>query len=217
MHCKTQKASYQLAWTVLRSTYEAFWRMDVYGKERIPKQGSFILAGNHMSFLDPPAFGSGLPRETAYFARKTLFKEGWRGNLLRTLNSIPVDRDGGSDASAFKQVFKTLKNDMGILLFPEGTRSADGKLKAAKKGVGLIACKTQVPVIPTRIFGSFDAYSRHDKLPNLKSPVSVIYGEPLLPEDYDPGKSDPERYQTAADRIMEKIAALEIPHDVGAI
>lgn len=215
MGLKTNNTTYWLAWTFSRGVLEAFYRTDVYGTYHIPKNDSFILAGNHASFFDPPAFGCSLPRELAYFARKTLFKPGFPDRLLRQLNSIPVDRDGDSDVGAFKQVFKTLKGERGITLFPEGTRTHDGKLQPAKKGVGLIACKTQVPVVPARIFGTFDAYGRRMKTPSLKPCIHIVFGAPLPPEEYDPGKDDPERYQVAADRIMSKIHQLQIPQDIG--
>lgn len=217
MALRTNNTAYWIAWTLSRGIVDTIYRTGIYGAENVPRTGSFILAGNHASFFDPPAFGCALPREIAYFARKTLFKPGWPDKLLRTLNSIPVDRDGDSDVAAFKQVFRTLKGDLGIMLFPEGTRSPDGKLQSAKKGVGLIACKSQVPVVPARIFGSFDAYSRSMKFPDIKPSMNIVIGPPLRPEQYDPGKQDADRYQRAAESIMREIHALAIPQEVGTV
>lgn len=217
MSLRTNNITYFLAWTISRSVLETLYRTEFYGMEHIPKEGSFIIAGNHASFFDPPAFGCGVPRELAYFARKTLFKPGFPDRLLRQLNSIPVDRDGDGDVGAFKLVFKTLKENRGIVLFPEGTRSHDGKLQSAKKGVGLIACKTQVPVVPARIFGSFDAYGRTQKIPDIKPTINIVFGPALYPKDFDPGSVHPDRNQEAADRIMAGIAALSVPAEVGAI
>jgi len=202
---------YQIAWTGTQTWFRLMHRTEAYGAHNIPAKGSFILACNHASFLDPPAFGGNLPRELHFFARKTLFK-GVLGRIITDLNSIPVDRDGDSDISAFKRVFSALKNDGGLLLFPEGTRTPNGQLQTAKKGVGLIACRAQVPVIPARIFGSYAVWGRHKKIPDFRPQIKIVIGCPLSVEDFDPGKHDPQRYQTAANTIMAAITRLYIPY-----
>ena len=77
---------------------------------------------------------------------------------------IPVDRDAGSDVAAIRRVLQTLRQDNGIILFPEGTRTLTGQLQRPKAGVGLMACRTGVPVVPARIFGSFEAFGRNGPL-----------------------------------------------------
>tara|TARA_B100001248_G_scaffold201492_1_gene155759 strand:+ start:45937 stop:46581 length:645 start_codon:yes stop_codon:yes gene_type:complete len=202
---------YKIAKGICSSVFSILFGIEVHGKANVPAKGAFILASNHVSYFDPPATGCLLPRDLYYFARKTLFKPGFASWLLHNINTIPVDRDGDSDVSAFKRVFKVLKSGEGLTLFPEGTRSPDGTLQKAQRGVGLIACKTQVPVVPTRVYGAFEALKRGSKLPNLQARMHIVYGPTLYPKDYDPGKSDPDRYQTASNRIMEAIAALEKP------
>ncbi|MDE3085058.1 MAG: 1-acyl-sn-glycerol-3-phosphate acyltransferase, partial [Verrucomicrobiota bacterium] len=124
------------------------------------------------------------------------------------VGTIPVDREGG-DVAAIKRVLHAIKDGKIIILFPEGTRSPDGRLQSAKPGVGLIACRTQVPVVPARIFGSFEAFGRGGKM-RLGTPVSVTFGQPLMPSDYDDATADKEqRYQLASEKIMAAIAALE--------
>ena len=201
---------YQLVWSSAQSLFELFHQCEVYGIENIPQSDAFILASNHASFYDPPALGAHLPRELNYFARKTLFK-GPLKKIITDLNSIPIDRDGDSDIAAFKKVFTVLKTGGGLLLFPEGTRTEDGHLQSAKKGVGLIACRAQVPVVPARIFGSYSAWGRHRPIPDILCPMSLVIGPPLSTEQFDPGKKDAQRYQTAADTIMKSIAQLSIP------
>lgn len=217
MSLQASSPTYWLAWSLSRSIVTGIYRGDIYGQANIPKTGPFILAGNHVSFFDPPAFGGCLPREIAYFARKSLFKPGWPSQLLKNLNSIPIDRDSDNDIAAFRQVFSTLKTGKGILLFPEGTRSLDGELQEAKKGVGLIACRAQVPIVPARIFGTFQAYSRQQKIPDVTPAINVAFGPALELSSFDPGKSHPQRYQKVADHIMEAIRALHIPDTIGAV
>lgn len=190
--------------------YDIFFRGDVAGLEHLPREGSFLIAANHASFLDPPLIGCQVQRQIAYFARKTLWKPGFASWWLDTVGTIPVDRDGGQDVSAIKRVLRALKEDKGLILFPEGTRSPDGSLQAPKAGVGLICCRAQVPVVPVRIFGSFEAFGKSGRL-RLGTPVDIVFGPPIAPAVYDEPKAGKERYQIASERIMARIAALERP------
>jgi 1-acyl-sn-glycerol-3-phosphate acyltransferase len=202
---------YAVSRHLLEMAHWAFFRGEVIGLGHLPAQGGFLIAANHASFLDPPFVGCHVPAQMAYFARKTL----WRGGLatwwLDAVGCIPVDRDGGSDIAAIKHVLRTLQAGRSLVLFPEGTRSPDGNLQTAKAGVGLIACKAKVPVVPARIFGSFEAYGKGTRLPRLGTRVSVVYGRPLGPEHYDEPGVAKDRFQRASDRIMAEIARLEIP------
>jgi 1-acyl-sn-glycerol-3-phosphate acyltransferase len=180
------------------------------GVEYIPRHGGFIVAANHASLIDPPIVGAQVPRQLAAFARKTLWKGGISSWWLDIVGVIPVDRDGGSDIGAIRRVLQTLKQDKGIILFPEGTRTPTGQLQQAKAGVGLMACRTGVPVVPARVFGTFEACGRNRPV-RLGTPVSVVFGPPLLAADYDDHSEGKERYQHASDRIMSAIAALELP------
>jgi 1-acyl-sn-glycerol-3-phosphate acyltransferase len=196
---------------LLARTVETFFPGECHGLENVPSDGAFILAANHASFIDPPIAGCHLRRRLVYFARKTLWKPGLASWWLDGVGTVPVDRDAGNDVSALKRVLNSLKAGNPLILFPEGTRTPDGLFQPAKAGVGMIACRTQVPVLPVRILGSFEAYGRHRKVPRPFSRIDVIYGRPLLPAQYDPGAKADERYQTAAERIMGAIAALHLP------
>jgi 1-acyl-sn-glycerol-3-phosphate acyltransferase len=186
------------------------FRIAASGAEHIPRRGGFIVAANHASLLDPPIVGAQIPRQVAAFARKTLWRGGISSWWLDIVGVIPVDRDGGSDVGAIRRVLQALKQDKGIILFPEGTRTPTGELQRAKAGVGLMACRTGVPVVPARVFGSFEALGRNRPL-RLGTPVSVVIGRPLLAADYDDQSEGKERYQRASERIMSAIAALELP------
>jgi 1-acyl-sn-glycerol-3-phosphate acyltransferase len=191
--------------------YDVFYRGDVAGVENLPKTGPFLIAANHASHLDPPLIGSQVPRQMSFFARKTLWKPGVASWWLDTVGTIPVDRDGGQDVSALKRVLKSLSDGRVLILFPEGTRSPNGELQAPKPGVGFIVCKSQVPVVPARIFGSFTAFGRGAKVPKVGVPVSVVFGRPLPPSAYDAPDAGKERYQIASNRIMAEIAKLQRP------
>src|ERR1022692_2993162 len=168
--------SYRIGWTVFRAVYATYFRWRVFGAENVPESGGVILASNHASFLDPPLVGSGLNRDINYLARESLFRFPGIGALLRSWNSVPVDRDGGG-AAGLKAILERLPAGGGIILFPEGTRTRDGKLQPARSGIGLVVIKSQAPVVPVRVFGTFEAYGRNHTFPRPKK-VAVKYGEP---------------------------------------
>ena len=201
---------YGFCHAVIEMISDAFFRGDTAGIENLPPRGGYIVAANHASHLDPPIVGLHLPRQVCFFARKTLWKPGFASWWLDAVGCIPVDRDGGTDVTAIKRVLQALKQEKVIILFPEGTRSPDGRLQRPKPGVGLLACRARVPVIPARIFGSSEAMGRSDKV-RLGSPVAVTYGKALQPADYDDPSAGKERYARAAERIMAAIAQLEPP------
>jgi 1-acyl-sn-glycerol-3-phosphate acyltransferase len=190
--------------------YGMAFRGDVIGQENLPADGAFLIASNHASHLDPPIVGSLVPRQLCFFARKTLWKPGVASWWLDKVGTIPVDRDGGQDVSALKRVLRSLKDNKGLILFPEGTRTTDGKLQTPKAGVGFIVCKSQVPVVPARIFGSYEAFGKGGTL-RPGTPISVVFGRPIPPVKYDEPAAGKDRYQIASDRIMAEIARLEVP------
>jgi 1-acyl-sn-glycerol-3-phosphate acyltransferase len=209
--------SYRLGWLGFRLMYATYFRWRVYNPERVPLDGAVILASNHASFLDPPLVGSALKRDINYLARESLFRYPGIGALLRSWNSVPVDRDGGG-AAGLKAILDRLLAGGGIILFPEGTRTRDGKLQPARSGIGLIVIKSQAPVVPVRTFGTFEAYGRNNKFPRPRR-VAVKYGELMRFEKLRAEAKDcskprlKEIYQQIADEIMAAIAKLEPKRD----
>lgn len=209
--------SYRLAWIGFCSVYAIYFRRKYYNAERVPNTGPVILAANHASILDPPLIGSGLARDINFLARESLFRFPGIGALLRSWNAVPVDRDGGG-ARGLKNILERLLAGGGIVLFPEGTRTRDGKLQPARSGVGLVVLKSEAPVVPVRVFGTFEAYGRHLKFPR-PYPIAVKYGCPL---DFTTLRTEAKTcekarlkqiYQEVADEIMAAIAKLEARAD----
>ena len=184
---------YGLSHYLSSTIYRALFGGEIVGLENLPRSGGFLLACNHASHLDAFIVASQMPRQVTFFARKTLWTPGLSSWWLDEVGVIPVDRDGGSDVAAIKRVLHALKLQKVIILFPEGTRSPDGQLQSAKAGVGLFACRTQVPVVPARIFGAFDALDRGGKLPRFGTRISVAYGAPVSPAEYDQPSAGKER------------------------
>ena len=205
--------SYRLGWSCFRVMYATYFRWRVFGAENVPLNGGVILASNHASFLDPPLVGSGLKRDINYLARESLFRFPGIGALLRSWNAVPVDRDGGG-AKGLKMILARLLAGNAIILFPEGTRTKDGQLQPARSGIGLTVIKSTAPVVPVRVFGTFEAYGRNHKLPRPHR-VVVRYGQPMNfaqlraeAETCDQARLK-EIYQQVADEIMTAIAKLE--------
>lgn len=198
---------YGICHYVIIGIYDGLFRGEVAGLEHIPRTGPFLIAANHSSHLDPPIIGSQVSRQIAFFARKSLWKPGFASWWMDSVGCIPVDRDS-TDLAAIKRVLQTLKTGKAIILFPEGTRSPDGSLQTPKAGVGLIVAKTQVPVLPVRIFESHVAFGRDGKL-HVGTPVSVTFGPLLYPKDYNEPDGGKERYQRISEKIMTAIARLK--------
>ena len=195
----------------LASTIHSMWfRGEVAGTENFPVDGPFLIASNHASHLDPPLVGCQVSRQMRFFARKSLWNNRLLAWWLNQVETIPVERDSG-DIGAIKRVLQALKENRAVVLFPEGTRSPDGHLQKAKAGVGLMACKTGVPVVPCRVYGSFQAFGKGTAIPRFGTPVSVVFGAPIPASDYDDPATGKARYETAAQRIMDHIAALPAP------
>jgi 1-acyl-sn-glycerol-3-phosphate acyltransferase len=209
--------SYRIGWSVFRAMFATYFRWRVFGAENVPLQGGVILASNHASFLDPPLVGSGLKRDINYLARESLFRYPGIGALLRSWNSVPVDREGGG-AKGLKKILDRLLAGGAIILFPEGTRTKDGKLQPARSGIGLTVIKSDAVVIPARTFGTFECYNRKIKF-HLPKQLAVKYGEPMRFEKLRAEAKNcskprlKEIYQEVADEIMAAIAKLEPRED----
>lgn len=204
--------SYRCGWLFFRFVFATYFRWRVVGAENVPKTGRLILAANHASYIDPPLVGAGLHRAINYLARQSLFRFPLVGRLLLSWKAVPVDRDGGG-AKGLKIILDRLLGGAGIILFPEGTRSDDGNLRRPQPGIGLVVAKSDAPVVPVRVFGSFEAWGRNQKWPHPKK-VTVRYGQPMLFEKLRAEAKECSRerlkeiYQQIADDIMAAIAAL---------
>ena len=206
---------YRFYWLLFRGVFTLYFRWRVHGENRIPQSGPVILASNHASFLDPPLVGSAARREASYLARESLFRVPLLGALIRSINALPVDREGKSPRG-LKSILVRLAEGKPVVLFPEGTRSLDGGLLPARSGVGLAVVKSGAPVVPVRVFGSFEAYSRKMWLPRPKQ-ISVVFGPPIRFDEMieaarPQGKERMKAvYSEIADQIMASIASLELP------
>jgi 1-acyl-sn-glycerol-3-phosphate acyltransferase len=177
-----------------------------------------LIAANHASFYDPFLIGSAISREAHYLARASAF---WfpLSVMIRALNAVPMDRESGGLAGMLK-IIDLLNQGNAVTLFPEGTRSPDGKIHEAKAGVGLIVIKSQAPVIPVRVFGMYEAWNRHMRLPRPRR-VTVKFGRlldfaALRAEAQSCAKARLKQiYWEVAAQLMTEIAAMKPERDDG--
>ncbi len=188
---------YKVLRVILSTLFSLLFRTKVVGKENIPMEGGMIMAANHLSNWDPPVIGAYMPRPVAYMAKEELFSPAIAGAIIRSLYAFPVKR-GAADRGAIKTALNILKQNLCLGVFPEGTRSKDGKTHKAEAGVALLAAMGKVPVVPTALIGTNKIFQNGGLLPKLH----IIFGEPM----YFEGKhNDKEALVAFSQKIMEKI------------
>ena len=200
---------YDITYYLSRAVGHCCFDFRVINRNAIPAEGPVLLAMNHQSFLDPPLGGIACDREIHYLARKSLFDAPVVGSFLPHLNVIPYDQ-GGGDMSAIKAVIRVLKAGHATIIFPEGTRSRDGRLQPAQPGTGMIVAKTLAPVVPMRIFGAFEAFPR-GSLKVRFVPITLVVGEPIRFTKEDCEGDAKLVYRKISDLIMDRIASLRCP------
>jgi 1-acyl-sn-glycerol-3-phosphate acyltransferase len=199
---------YWLGYQLSRVAARLLFRFRVTHLDRMIQTGPVILAMNHQSYLDPPLAGITCNRPIYFLMRKTLLDVPVLGWFLPKLNVIPVSQEG-IDRSALKTVIHVLKSGNAVLVFPEGSRTLDGNLQPAERGLGLVIAKTLAPVVPMRIFGAHTALPRGGGGLHLV-PITIVIGKPIFftPADVEPRTKD--LYRRLSQRVMDAIAALQL-------
>jgi 1-acyl-sn-glycerol-3-phosphate acyltransferase len=199
---------YWFCYHLIKLVARVFFRLRVVHHERVINRGPVILASNHESYLDPPLIGSVADRAIFFLARKTLLGGAFFGWLLPKLNVIPVDQEG-NDRNALKALIRLLKAGEAALIFPEGERTLDGRLRPALPGLGFVIAKTLAPVVPMRIFGAREALPRGSG--RLRAcPITIVVGEPIYFTSVDLQPPGRELYGRLSQRVMDAIAALSL-------
>jgi 1-acyl-sn-glycerol-3-phosphate acyltransferase len=194
---------------------KAMWRPKVTGLEHVPRTGAVILASNHLSFIDSTVIPVVVPRKVVFLAKSDYFEgTGIKGALVRAwfegLGMLPVDRDNNSSALAsLDKALEVLGRGEAFGIYPEGTRSQDGRLYRGRTGVAHLALSAGTPIVPVGLRGTQDLQPVGARVPRL-SPVSLLsvaFGPPILPTSYTgvpPGRARRE----LTDRVMAAIAEL---------
>lgn len=183
------------------------FRVHVKGVENIPRAGPFLIAANHISFLDPVVVGAFVPRDFYYMARDNLFDIPFLGRLIKICHAFPVRRDRPRPET-LKRAVLILKAGKGLLLFPEGTRSTTGKLRKGGPGVGMLASHTGAPVVPAVIAGTEKALPINACWIRMEK-VHVQFGKPVFPSQTCM-ISGRQAYQELTDEVMKRIGDLQV-------
>lgn len=172
-------------------------RLSVSGKEHLPADGPTLVVCNHVSQFDPPTMGlAATPRKSYYMAKAELFRIPALRRIVWRIGAFPVER-GGADRRAIRLAREVLQRGDMLLMFPEGTRRPDGRLRPGLPGAGSLALEPGVTVVPAAIWGSQTRLGK----------VRVVYGPPLDLSDLDDGPRS-RRSQAAVERMMAAIAGL---------
>jgi 1-acyl-sn-glycerol-3-phosphate acyltransferase len=184
----------------------AWFGLRVRGAEHVPARGPALIVSNHQSILDPPVIGGAARRQIYFLAKAELFRIPMFGSLIRALHARPVRREG-SDPGALRTAAQLLGEGKALLVFPEGTRSLNGRLGEGKPGVGMLAVTSGAPVVPAYVSGTLEALPKGSAWPR-RSQVSVSFG-PALHFKPRSGAGRKERYREAAQEMMRGIAELK--------
>ena len=191
-----------VAWAIGRPTIGGLVRLLAplrnYGADRVPKEGGVVLALNHFSWLDPPAFGACSPRTIYYMAKVEAHRVPGLGQLIRTFGTFSVRR-GESDREAVRIMREIVREGHALGLFVEGTRQRAGVPGQVQPGAAMVALQEDVPVVPAAIHGPQDW-----KIGTFR-PVSVAWGEPMTFEGLPKGGKG---YREASAQIQEEIHSL---------
>ncbi|MGH2496236.1 MAG: lysophospholipid acyltransferase family protein [Ktedonobacteraceae bacterium] len=188
--------------TIARFIFFLKLHVHLVGLNNVPKQGAFIIASNHLSWMDVPLVPAYLKRKVVYMAKEELFygKSGW---IVRLMGAFPVKR-GEADRQSLRVADTQLKAGKIFMIFPEGTRSKNRQLGQGHVGLGMIALRAAVPVVPVAIWGSENTFKK------LRPDVTISYGEPvlLIPKGKKMTRED---IEDATNEVMRRIAAMMPP------
>lgn len=185
---------YQLGRALCSGLFYPTFRVKVYGRENIPKDGGVLLCANHISNFDPVILGITAPRPIHYMAKEELFSVPVLKSLLKHLYAFPVKR-GMSDRGALRKGLEILKEGHVLGLFPEGTRSKTGEVGKGLAGAGFFALRSDVPVVPCAIIGSYRPFQT----------IKVVYGKPI---DFSEMRNNKASAAEVTDTIMDQIKKL---------
>ncbi|WP_338675092.1 lysophospholipid acyltransferase family protein [Streptomyces sp. SCSIO 30461] len=204
---------YVLKYVVLGPLLRLLFRPRIEGLEHIPDEGAAIIAGNHLSFSDHFLMPAIIRRRITFLAKAEYFTgPGVKGRMtagfFRSAGQIPVDRSGKEAGQA------AIREGLGVLargellgIYPEGTRSHDGRLYKGKVGVAVMALRARVPVVPCAMVGTFEVQPPGQKLPRIKR-VAIRFGEPLDFSRYEGMEGEKSVLRAVTDEIMYEILAL---------
>jgi 1-acyl-sn-glycerol-3-phosphate acyltransferase len=204
---------YTVAHSIIPPVARAVWRPQVEGLHHVPASGPVIVASNHLSFFDSVVIPVVVPRKVVFLAKSDYFTgTGVKGSLVRAwfegLGMLPVDRDDTKAAIAsLDTALEVLRRGEAFGIYPEGTRSRDGRLYRGRTGVAHLALTAGVPVVPVGLTGTQDVQPVGSSRPRIV-PITVEFGEPIDFTGRFEGVPSGRARREATDEVMAAIAKL---------
>lgn len=201
--CAAMRGYYRVTHALLGGLARLLFGLRIIGAEHLRWRERYLFASNHISYADPPLVGAALDRETWFVAKKELFSNRFFAWLIRRYHAIEINRDG-FDRRTLQRILAILTDEESVLMFPEGTRSRTGKLGTVKSGIGMIALKSRVPVVPVYVTGTNDLKGCFRRRKRLE----VRIGPPVrIPGDWEPGDRK-EAYDVFARMVQGELEML---------
>jgi len=187
---------YWIGFVLMKSFMKLYLNVQYINLDNLPKRGAYIIASNHTANIDPFVLGTSRVRYFSFFAKESLFKTKLSSWFFHELGAFPIKRNT-SDFRAIREAFHRLEKGGPLILFPEGTRGLGDRVKKPQPGIGMIAVKSQVPVIPAYLENT-DKIAKHGFGLFHKYPVKLHFGPPMhFNKDQD--------YREISSQIMDRI------------
>lgn len=217
------RVGYPITWVI----FKLLWFYRSFNIHRLPPKGGAILASNHASHFDPVLVGLTSFRPVKFLARESLFYNPIFGRLISGLGAFPImrakapeggtvdasapaDTGGGSaDLRALRTAIDLLNAGHRLVMFPEGTRSADGRMRSFQPGVAMMFLRSKAPLVPIYIHGSYRVLPRKAKSPHVFRKIKVFVGEPILFEQVPTGMRSKKQHEWILTELHSRIAAMQ--------
>ncbi|HLE47999.1 MAG TPA: lysophospholipid acyltransferase family protein, partial [Candidatus Thermoplasmatota archaeon] len=197
---------YTVSWYLTTPVVRTLFRTRFEGREHVPKKGPAIIASNHLSFLDHLIVGISIPRQIYFISKDQHFDYPIRRFLFSRWGVIPLKR-GEGDQEAFQKSAEVIERGNVFCIYPEGTRSLDGRLHKGHTGVARLAAITKAPVVPVAMLGTFEAMPKGKSVPRLVK-CGARFGPALDFSSYHGKENDRDAMRKVTDEIMEAIQKL---------
>jgi 1-acyl-sn-glycerol-3-phosphate acyltransferase len=201
--------AYWVLKAILTPVLRYFFKVRIVGAENIPAEGPVIMASNHISFCDSIFLPLVLKRRITFVAKAEYFDDPKTAWFFSAVGQIPIRREGGSASQRALETARGVLEDGGVFgIYPEGTRSPDGRLYKGHTGIARLALQTKAPIVPVAMIGTRQAQPIGKVMPKLFMPITVSFGRPLSYDDLADRIDDRQVLRNITDEVMYELREL---------